>query len=167
MNHVMQHSPNPVPFGHTEAIVGLADAERLDLLVNTKSNVKQYMLIIDFADDGKTYEALRRSAADLMVVLNDMDRFREFYEDFEKVLRTHTTPGDAEELVRTLEAYTQNAGDFEESSKALHLHVNTVRYRINKIRRYLDLEEDIVLFHEKISILMKVKRILDQDAANK
>jgi len=152
---------------HTETLIGMTDANQLELISNMKAHLKRYMLVLDFADNDNIYEALKGSAPEILIALDDTDRLREYYDEYMLKLTSNTTIADTNELIKTLEVYTECSGDYEESAKALHLHVNTVRYRINKIRRYFDLEENIILFHEKVSILMRVKRMLDKSTEEK
>ena len=40
-------------------------------------------------------------------------------------------------------------------------HENTIRYRINRLRNYLDVEEQPLLFHEIISLAVRIESMLE------
>lgn len=46
------------------------------------------------------------------------------------------------DLYKTVKQYVKSYGNIVEVAEEMHLHRNTVRYRINKIRELLDMEED-------------------------
>ena len=46
------------------------------------------------------------------------------------------------DLYQTTEQYVKKFGNILEVAEAMHLHKNTVRYRINKVRELLNMEED-------------------------
>lgn len=46
------------------------------------------------------------------------------------------------DLYQTAEQYVKKIGNIQEVAETMHLHKNTVRYRINKVRELLDMEED-------------------------
>jgi len=156
---------NETVLNHTEELVSLTDKEQLKLITNINNHLKRYMLVLDFSSDDQIFKTLRKTAPEMLVALNDMDRLHDYYNDFKNKLAAHTTLTDAEELIMTLESFTEKSGNYHEAAKALHLHVNTVRYRINKIRKFLELENDLILFHERISVMMRIKQAIDQSSA--
>lgn len=162
MNNINENNIHNAMLNHTEALAGLADSEQLKLITNINNNMKRYMLVLDFSGDDQAYDTLKKTAPELLMAFNDMDRLHDYYNEFIRKITAKTTMTDAEELIHTLEAFTEKCGDYHESAKALHLHVNTVRYRINKIRKYLGLENDVIVFHEKISIMMRIKQCIDK-----
>lgn len=46
------------------------------------------------------------------------------------------------DLYKTLEQYAKSYGNILEVAKQMHLHKNTVRYRLNKVRELLNMEDD-------------------------
>ena len=46
------------------------------------------------------------------------------------------------DLYKTTEQYVKNYGNTLEVAEKMHLHKNTVRYRINKVRELLNMEEE-------------------------
>ena len=51
-------------------------------------------------------------------------------------------PSDRDETIRTLEAYFAAMGTMSEAARALHMHPNTLRYRLAKIAEILDVDLD-------------------------
>ncbi|HWQ79221.1 MAG TPA: PucR family transcriptional regulator ligand-binding domain-containing protein [Anaerovoracaceae bacterium] len=62
-------------------------------------------------------------------------------------------------LLETIESYIENDGDYEKMAKSLYLHENTVRYRIQKAKKILNLENHIQ-FIEQVYIGLKINMIL-------
>lgn len=59
------------------------------------------------------------------------------------------------ELFSTLRAYVEQSGDLQSVSDKIHVHKNTVRYRINKVRELLGMEDDPTFF-EQIAIAVRI-----------
>ena len=49
----------------------------------------------------------------------------------------------------------------KKTAKKLKQHENTIRYRINRLRNYLDVEEQPLLFHEIISLAVRIESMLE------
>lgn len=65
------------------------------------------------------------------------------------------------DLINTIECFILNDGDYKKTATSLHLHHNTIRYRINKAREILNLEDNLFQFIEEFSIALKIHRIID------
>lgn len=59
------------------------------------------------------------------------------------------------ELFETLGTFVKAAGDIQLVSEQMHVHKNTIRYRMNRVREILDMEEDPT-FMEQISVAFKI-----------
>ena len=64
------------------------------------------------------------------------------------------------EYIDCLVAYVTLGGNYRTISQQLHVHENTIRYRINNLRKILGYEEDLVHFHETIAIFVTIHKIL-------
>jgi len=64
-------------------------------------------------------------------------------------------------LIKTIESYIINNGDYIKAASFLNQHKNTARYRILKEKRILNLENNNFRFIEQVSIALKIKNILD------
>ncbi|MFR1298467.1 MAG: cytosine permease [Blautia massiliensis (ex Durand et al. 2017)] len=54
-----------------------------------------------------------------------------------------------------------SAMEILKTAKKLKQHENTIRYRINRLRNYLDVEEQPLLFHEIISLAVRIESMLE------
>jgi hypothetical protein len=63
------------------------------------------------------------------------------------------------ELFNTAIKYIENDGKINETADALFLHKNTIRYRINKIKELLNMEDCEGSFYEQLSISIKLYKI--------
>lgn len=66
------------------------------------------------------------------------------------------------DLIKTVEAYINNDGNYKNTGLEIAQHENTVRYRISAAKKILDLENNHLSFIEQISIAFKIKKILDK-----
>lgn len=61
-------------------------------------------------------------------------------------------------LFDTAVNFVENDGDYDETAKAMFLHKNTIRYRINKIMEILNVDK--LRFYEELSIAIKIYKIM-------
>ncbi len=59
------------------------------------------------------------------------------------------------ELFDTLRILVDVCGDIQAVSEKMHVHKNTIRYRVNRAREILNMEEDPT-FMEQISVAVKI-----------
>lgn len=59
------------------------------------------------------------------------------------------------ELFQTIRIYIEQSGDIHAVSEKMHVHKNTIRYRINKVREMLNMEEDPT-FLEQMSLAVRI-----------
>lgn len=64
------------------------------------------------------------------------------------------------ELLKTAIKYFENNGDIKKTSSELFQHSNTIRYRIDKIFKILNKNNDIINFYEELSIGIRIHKIL-------
>lgn len=64
-------------------------------------------------------------------------------------------------LLETIKAFVLNHGDYKNTAEALFQHKNTVRYRVNKGKELLDLDESYGSFYEQVSLAIRIKIIED------
>lgn len=96
----------------------------------------------------------------ILYPLKGSDSLQDFYDDIMKPLIDHDNHYDKFELIKTIEAYLDNDGDYKKTALYLNQHENTVRYRILKAKKILNLEDNNFKFIEQVSIAMKIKNIL-------
>lgn len=85
---------------------------------------------------------------------------KDFYSDILEPLTGAEGSSDKYELINTVEAYLNCDGDYKKTALLINQHENTVRYRISKAKRLLNLENDNFKFIEQVSIALKIKNLL-------
>lgn len=65
------------------------------------------------------------------------------------------------DIIETIEAFLLNDGDYKKTAESLHQHANTIRYRILKAKKILELENSHISFIEQISLALKINKILN------
>ena len=98
-----------------------------------------------------------------MMALRDSREARHFYDAYKEAVEAKTSREMAGELLNTVELYVENHGDYKKTAEQINQHENTVRYRINRVRSALGMENDLIRFHETISIASKLKLLLDNN----
>lgn len=63
-------------------------------------------------------------------------------------------------LLETAKVLIENDGDMKKTAEVLFLHINTVRYRIDKIKSILGQESSQLKFFEQLSLAIKADQIL-------
>lgn len=96
----------------------------------------------------------------ILYPLKNSDVLRDFYSDIFNPLIGAEGSGDKYELINTIEAYINCDGDYKKTAVLINQHENTVRYRISKAKKLLNLENDNFKFIEQVSIALKIKNLL-------
>ena len=78
-----------------------------------------------------------------------------------KILDEHTSAEHRVEIMNTLKAFVRNKGDYKLTALDVSQHENTVRYRMNKLRSWLDMDDDNISFYETISLIAKYSQFLE------
>lgn len=117
----------------------------IDIAILTKEPIVKYDMLSDIS---------------LMILLKDSKELREFHREFmEKI--TEYDSMNRMELKACLRVFVENNGDYKSVAELLFQHESTIRYRINKIRTLLHMEDDIVNFHETISMFVAADNMLN------
>lgn len=66
-------------------------------------------------------------------------------------------------LEQTARVYVDNSMEIAATAKALFQHPNTVRYRLAKIQKLMELEDDDALFAPMLSLLINLSQILEEE----
>lgn len=96
------------------------------------------------------------STFQLLSFISDSYEAHAYYDEFKRILSTNCTAAHLDEVMDTLKAYIACHGDYKATAEQCHQHENTVRYRINKLKAWLDLEDNPIEFHEVSSIICKL-----------
>ncbi len=82
---------------------------------------------------------------------------RSFYEETVGKLNDHDERYGGN-LMETAEAFVLSGGDYSKAAGHLHVHVNTVRYRIGKVKELLNSEEDLASFQEELFVAVRLQK---------
>ena len=64
------------------------------------------------------------------------------------------------ELIETISVYLALNGNIVQTAAQMNTHVNTIRFRINKARALLGLEDEPYAFIERLGVALKGRRLL-------
>lgn len=64
-----------------------------------------------------------------------------------------------EELMQTAKVYVHYQGDIQKTSDALHIHKNTVRYRISRLKELLAKDHESTYFNEQLTLMVLMDQI--------
>lgn len=122
--------------------------------------VNSYRMATWLKEDVVTYSPM--STYQLLSLVANSSEARAFYAEFKRKLADNCTEAHFEDMMDTLKTYIDCHGDYKATAEMCNQHENTIRYRINKIKSWLDLEEDTVQFHEVASIARKLAVLFDE-----
>lgn len=108
----------------------------------------------------RTYDAL--SSIQLLTTIKDTQEAEDYYDAYLAALRTKITEENLLEMVLTIENYVANSGDFKLTAEQMNQHVNTIRYRVNRVKSALNMENDTIKFNETIAIAVKLRILLNR-----
>lgn len=66
------------------------------------------------------------------------------------------------DLLKTVENYIKNDGNYKKTGLDMAQHENTIRYRISIAKKILNLENNHFSFIEQVSVALKINRILNK-----
>ncbi|QIB68116.1 PucR family transcriptional regulator [Aminipila butyrica] len=110
--------------------------------------------------DFRIYNPL--SVMQLLVSLKDTKEAQDFYEAYINAVKDKVSSENAREVLLTMETYVANAGDYKATAKVMNQHENTIRYRVNKVKYALDMENDDIKFKETIALAVKLRILMDK-----
>lgn len=103
----------------------------------------------------------RISSYNIIAATADTGEARDYYDSMIKILDEHTSAEHRVEIMNTLKAFVRNKGDCKLTALDVSQHENTVRYRMNKLRSWLDMDDDNISFYETISLIAKYSQFLE------
>ncbi|MEW9082485.1 PucR family transcriptional regulator [Caldanaerobacter subterraneus] len=97
----------------------------------------------------------------LLLPLKDQPEIKSFKEEIINPIKKYDKENSTN-LLKTAISYVENDGDLYKTAKDMFQHVNTIRYRINKIKEILHMEHlNNNNFYEQLSIAIKIYKLLD------
>lgn len=95
----------------------------------------------------------------LLMLIKDEPELKRFHDEIVVPLESYDRQNGTN-LLNTAISYVDNDGDVKKTAGHLYQHENTVRYRLNKVKEILDMKEMGGSFYEKLSIAIKIHKIL-------
>lgn len=108
----------------------------------------------------QTYEPMR--SLHLLLALHNSQEAQDFYRAYEKAIGDHVSKESLPEILRTVEAFVASGGDYGQTARQIGQHVNTVRYRLNRVKSALGMDEDQIRFYETIALAAKLRTLLQK-----
>jgi sugar diacid utilization regulator len=93
----------------------------------------------------------------LLLSISNTELLKEYFHKYIAPLQTNHQSG----LLETMEVFIEFDGDIKKTAKYFDQHENTVRYRISKAKKILNLEQNHLKFIEIVSIGIKIKHIFE------
>ena len=104
------------------------------------------------------------SSLQLLMPLRNSLELQGYYDTFCERLTSQLSPEAGRDLMETVRQFVYCDGNYARCAQALCQHENTVRYRINKVRALLGLEGSVIEFHQVISTVVQIERVLGIEA---
>ncbi|QAT41850.1 helix-turn-helix domain-containing protein [Aminipila luticellarii] len=108
----------------------------------------------------KEYNPL--SVMQLLVPLKDTQEAHDFYDAYVNAVKDKVSAENLREVLLTMETYVANAGDYKVTAKVMSQHENTIRYRVNKVKYALNMENDNIKFNETLAIAVKLRILMNR-----
>lgn len=86
----------------------------------------------------------------------------DFYNHYVKTIANEVSSDALTEFLQTVEAFVANSGNYKKTAQQIRQHENTVRYRVNRVKQALGMEEDTIRFYETISLAVKLRIVLGE-----
>lgn len=96
----------------------------------------------------------------ILAPVKDSKEVREFHSAFLEKIAEYDKSG-KKEFIKCIREYVLNRGEYQIVAEKLFQHENTIRYRINKIKSILGLEDDTIKFNELIALFVAIDSLLD------
>lgn len=117
---------------------------------------------LSFVTDNKVVYYKDLNVYKILYPIRNSRHLMEFYREVFMPLKEYDKYYNSD-IVNTVEVYLENNGDFKKTAQLLHQHENTVRYRILKAKKLVDLENEHLKFIEQISLALKMDKIINID----
>lgn len=111
---------------------------------------------------GKTeFSFPRISSYNIIATTYDTSEAREYYKAFVQIIGEYASDEHKSEIMETVKAFVNNKGDYKATAKAVNQHENTIRYRISKLKSWLEMDDDNISFFETISLITKYIQFME------
>lgn len=110
------------------------------------------------AGSGEVIRYDQLGIARILLDLGGNPALENFYKDMTTPI-LHTDAETGSQLFETMLCFAENDMDYKKTAVAMFVHVNTIRYRINKIKELIPYGMSEVDFHDTLSMTYKIYRI--------
>ncbi|MBR4862142.1 MAG: PucR family transcriptional regulator [Firmicutes bacterium] len=108
----------------------------------------------------QSYDPL--SVLQLLLSVRDTQEAHDFYKAYIHAVQEKVSAENLAEILLTVETFVACSGNYSKTAQKMNQHENTIRYRVNKVRSALDMEEDQIKFYETISAAAKLRTLLSE-----
>ncbi len=108
------------------------------------------------ATDCVEFSFPRISSYGIIAAISDNSEAKEYYNSVIEVIDEHTSAEHRDDVLNTVAAFVKYNGDFKLTAEAVNQHENTVRYRLNKLREWMEMDGGTIAFYETISLISKL-----------
>lgn len=103
------------------------------------------------------------SSLQLLLNLKDSEEAVDFYNAYVNAISEKVSEEALKDLLITIECFVASSGSFSETAEKMNQHVNTIRYRVNKVKEALKMENDTVKFYETIALASKLRILINRE----
>lgn len=102
------------------------------------------------------------SVLQLLLTVKDTQEAHDFYRAYVDAIRQKASVENLKEILMTMESYVAHSGNFQAAAREMNQHENTIRYRVNKVKSALGMENDNVKFHETVAVAVKLRTLINE-----
>lgn len=96
----------------------------------------------------------------LLYSVKNTEEFDDIYNEFVKPFKEFDCKNNTE-IFETVNMFVEMDGNYKKTAQVLFQHENTIRYRIAKAKKILDMEDSNLQFLGCISLLSKINNIYE------
>lgn len=147
---------------YTKYYMGIS--HRHDGLSNIKMSIEQAMIAckVSHIDDSKIESYEKIGTYKLLLEVKNRSVLKKYYDELVLPIRQYDQDKKGE-LLSTMIAFAKNDGDIKKTAQNLFQHENTIRYRLGKVKKLLNADDDNLKFFENLAVTYKVYKILSND----
>ena len=158
---ILQALPNTFPPELPDYILGISNvADRTEQLTAAFHEAVDAALVGGITENRITYYE-RIPIYHLLLPLRTHQALEEYCEHILGPLEEYEEHHNVE-LIETISVYLELNGNIAQTAAQMNTHVNTIRFRINKARALLGLEDEPYAFIERLGVALKGRRLLRQ-----
>lgn len=161
LDHIIKVLPNTFPPEVQDYIFGISDvADRTERLTEAFREAVDAALVGEITGNRVTYYE-HIPIYHLLLPLRTHHALKEYCDHILGPLEEYEEHHNVE-LLETISVYLELNGNIAQTAAQMNTHVNTIRFRINKARALLGLEDESYTFIERLGVALKGRRLLQQ-----